>query len=193
MNSPPLKETLSSDAPLSRENKTPRKLPFPKISEIDPDEPKKKKESYENISPFQLAPLEIKPSSPFLRVTPLLTKEIAQLTGPISVKLTLQKENGILRTHFIIQTKTFGEVEIKITMYDTAPHSFHILLLGNERIRDLSMQHQNLLAQQIQTRLPLITVHMGTPRLRKMDRFQGSKKKVVVNSRKNSYIAPKEG
>ena len=184
---------LPQETALSKETSSTKNKKFPKISEIDPDERKKKKESCEDVSLFHLLALE-KSSSlfPTEKICGSI-RNLEQLSAPISAKITLQKENGVTKTHFIIQTKTFGEVEIKITMYDTAPHSFHILLLGNERIRELSMLHQNMLTQQIQGKLSHITVHMGTPRLRKTDRFETGKKKGVVNSKQNSYIATKEG
>ncbi len=185
-----LKKHLAEENPLSGDNKTKK---FPKISEIDPDERKKKKESCEDISPFHFIPLEKSLSPLSLEKASGVIKNLEQLSTPIAAKITLQKENGVTKTHFIIQTKTFGEVEVKITMYDTAPHSFHILLQGNERVRELSMIHQNALTQQIQGRLTHITVHMGTPRLRKTDRFETKKKKGVVNSKQNSYIAAKDG
>jgi hypothetical protein len=160
---------------------------FPKIEDIDPDErPKTPPPQGEGV--FTSSKVLTDPS---LSIEKILcsAKEITELSSPIIKKLTLQKEQGITKTNFVIQTKRFDEVEIQITMYDTNPYRYHIRLSGNDEIRELSMKYQNVLVNQIKEAIPRIQVHVAVPVLREKDRFKTKKKISVVKTKSSCYGA----
>ena len=189
MFSSPLKKASEEPCLESERTSSFRSKPFSAILEIDPDEKKKKKEENSPPSVFHLPPIAI-------LAPPLLVEKVAHLQEislPIAEKISLQKAEGRVTTHFVIQTKYFDELEITLTLYDTAPDSFHILILGNKKIAELLMQHQTLLSQQIQTKLPHIKIHIESFGLKKAHRFVQTKKKSVENSNTSRYSASKEG
>lgn len=151
-----------------------------KFPEIDPDESKRKKKlEAQQCSPPPL-PLPID-----LQSTICLTKEraivkgLTEIASPVIARIELQKERGITKANFTIGTKRFGEVEIDLTMYDTAPHSFHLQLRGSREIQELSLKYQNILRANIKEAIPRINLIIAPPSLRKKDRFQVKIKKAI--------------
>ncbi len=183
---PLLNKTYSEDADSSKREKK-----FPKIREVDPDQKKKKKPEDELSSIFcpTLQKIEI---TLFDEVEASFAR-LRELSTPIIQEISLQKENGITKTSFTIKTKAFDTVEIHITLYDTNPHSYHVRLHGNERLMQLSMQHQNILEGQIKSAIPAITLHIATPRLRQKDRFVSKKVKKSIEKSKRSWYGSIEG
>ena len=167
---------------------------FPKISEIDPDEEPRKKSRQEEI--IEAANLYSQQAE-YLSLPPILERiaisaaELREVSSQIINRITLEKEQGIAKTNFIIQTKAFGEVEIQLTLYDTNPHNYHIRLAGSEKIMQLSIKHQNSLQSQIQSALPRIRVHIAAPVLRKKDRFEIKSKKSIEKRSGSCYGAVK--
>lgn len=184
----------STTAPIQNSSEK-KKKKFPKISEIDPDEKPKKNIKQEEILN---ATNMYSPSLDFEQITSSIEKiqfslqNLQEISLPIIKKLSLQKEQGITKTNFLVKTKCFDEVEIQITMYDTNPFSYHIRLAGNDKIRELSMKHQAMLTNQIKQSLPKIQVHIATPILREKDRFKIKKKKSVVKTKSSCYGAIKK-
>lgn len=183
---PLLKKTYSED-----ENGSKREKKFPKIHEVDPDQKKKKKPEDEVLSIFSPALQKIE--IPLFTEVESSVKRLQELSFPIIQEISLQKENGITKTSFTIKTKAFDTVEIHLTLYDTNPHSYHVRLLGNEQLMQLSMQHQNILESQIKSAIPAITFHIATPRLLKKDRFASKKVKKSIEKSQRSWYGSIEG
>lgn len=168
-----------------------REKKFPKIQEVDPDQKKKKKPEDETVSIF--SPTLQKIEITLFEEVKAAAARLEELSFPIIQEISLQKENGITKTSFTIQTKTFDTVEIHLTLYDTNPLSYHVRLLGNERLMQLSMMHQNILEGQIKSAIPAITLHIATPRLREKDRFSSKKVKKSIEKSKRSWYGSIEG
>lgn len=112
---------------------------------------------------------------------------IQEITMPLVSQIQLMKDRGITKTHFFIESKVFGEIEVSLTMYDSAPHSFHMQLYGSEQLQKLSQLHQNALEQNIKSNVPKIILHIAPPLLRKKDRFTTSTNKKIAKSEKPLY------
>jgi hypothetical protein len=165
---------------------------FPKISDIDRDEkPKKKPKNQEPSEGINLySPFTpIISSSVCLEKSPLVLESLKQISAKAAEKISIINKNGITKMHFTIQTKAFDLVDIQITLYNSAPMSYHIALFGNEKIMELSMQHQNILQNQIKQSIPRIQVHLAPPVLRKKDRFTTKAKKSFEKSSGSCYGA----
>jgi len=159
---------------------------FPKISAIDPDQKKKKKPEEEALSIFSPTLQQVEVT--LFEEVQNSAQQLQELSFAIIQEISLQKKNGITKTSFTVQTKSFDSVEIHLTLYDTNPHSYHVRLLGNERLMQLCVQHQSILESQIKSAVPAITLHIATPRLRQKDRFTSKKiKKSIEKSTRTWY------
>lgn len=192
-----MKPIFAKKSPLERKNFIEENMPlkeFPIIQEVDPDEKKKKKErEEENIHAANIFSRELTNAGKTAlvkRITPTLA-DFAALSGPIIEKIKMQKVLGITKTEFLINTKTFGEVEIHLTMYDSDPFSFHLKILGNTKLQELSMKHQSMLTSKIKQSLPHIKLHIAPPVLRKKDRFVTKGKKSIEKTKTSWYGAVK--
>ena len=192
-NNTTIHKSPTSKLKMQEKEKEPKKK-FPKITlEKDlPEEKKKppsKKNQEENISPEVTTPL----IPPALNDKVQLVAQakapdaIQEIAMPVVSQIRLMKDRGITKTYFFIESKTFGEVEVSLTMYDTAPHSFHFQLYGNQKLQEISQARQNALQASIKENLPKITLHMAPPLLRKKDRFVTTANKNVAKSKKPSY------
>ncbi|MCH9811405.1 hypothetical protein K0U07_01420 [bacterium] len=112
---------------------------------------------------------------------------VQQIAMPIVSHIKLMKDRGITKTHFLIESKTFGEIEVSLTMYDTAPHSFHLQMYGAKKLQEISMQQQSILKHNIESNVPKIVLHMAPPLLRKRDRFTSPSKKKIAQSKTPLY------
>ena len=176
---------LNKETTFREENRAVKKFP-----EIDPDEKKRKEEEIEN-------PLAARASSTSANISyisdEVTVHKLMELASPIIKEIKILKDRGITKTHFTIQTKNFGEVDVYLTMYDTAPHSFHLRLLGPEKLAELSMRNQNILQNSIKDALPKITLHIAQPLLRKKDRYVTKSKKGIEKTASNCYGAISRG
>jgi hypothetical protein len=192
----------------NKENKKERSR-IKKFPEIDPDE---KKET-ENLTPQLKAldllkktkekktqkltdpqgvvpgtvPTIINDSPVILEAKQLTLKGLSEIASPVVSNIKMQKDRGITKTNFIVQTKRFGEVEIDLIIYDTAPHSFHLKLYGTKEIQELSMRHQNILQTSIKEAIPRINILIAPPALRKRDRFPTKPKKSIEKTPSSLY------
>ncbi|MCH9621314.1 MAG: hypothetical protein S4CHLAM20_07330 [Chlamydiia bacterium] len=171
-----------------RENK-PSKEKFPKIEKSERLEKKpKKEEKHESIfSPPVNKDIQI--ISTIDTNCPI--KTIAQLAKALTQKIVIQKKEALTETNFTIQTKYFDEVEIVIKLFDTNPYTYHITILGNQKIQNEAIKHQNILTSEINKALPHIKVHITPPALRKKDRFESKKKKGIEKTLSTCYGANK--
>jgi hypothetical protein len=169
--------------------------PFEKVSPLDREEkPKKKSPGEELIDGYNLYSPEIKmpSSSPsFLEKTSISLQSLQIISSKIVKEIIVAKSKEETKTNFILQTKAFDQVEIEITVYSTDPFSYHIRLLGGEKIMELSLSHQNILQNQIKQAIPRIQVHVAPPILRKKDRFATKTKKSFEKSKGTCYGAIK--
>ncbi|MCH9617358.1 MAG: hypothetical protein SP4CHLAM5_09760 [Chlamydiia bacterium] len=160
-----------------------------KFPEIDPDEKKKKQELDDpQITAPMTTPISIDRAIIPSEKEQGTLKGLAEIATPVAAKIIcMKKDRGITKTHFIVETKRFGEVEIDLTMYDTAPHSFHLKLYGTKEIQELSMSHQNILHTNIKQAIPRINILIAPPALRKRDRFPTKQKKSIEKTPSSLY------
>lgn len=172
-----------------KEKETPRVEKFP---EIDPDEEARKKKELKDIHGLvfeEKAQVEMG-----LLTKTLAASSIKEIQMPIINRIQLMKTKGITKVHFIIQSKTFGEIEVHLSMYDTAPYCFHLQMYGSDKIANITMEHQKALQEGIKTNVPKITLHIAPPLLRRKDRFAtAKKKKELVESKAPLYSRVNKG
>ena len=142
-------------------------------------------ENIQNI--FSLPPVELSSSALSTKLN-IIPNQVKEISIPVVKNIKMQKDRGITHTNFVINSSKFDDIEINITMYDTRPFNFHIQLMGNEKIMNLTNKYQHTLISQIKNSVPDIRIHLSNPSLRQKDRFLNGKTRKNKNSiEKTSY------
>jgi len=180
------KISLNKKSSFLKELKPPR-TEFPKIEKAERLEKQKKKEEEKKKESIFAPPSKMENLS-IQEVNGLSAlKSISQMANIVVSKIKMVKKTGQIKTNFIINTKAFGEVEIVVKLYDTNPYTYHVTLLGNQKLQQEAIKHQNAMSNEINKSLSNIKVHITPPALRRKDRFEGKKKKGIEKSKDSCY------
>lgn len=167
-----------------QENSCSKRREFPKIQEIDPDKKKKKKKELQqaHVDIFSLENRSIDAAKQAERVA-LSKANLDFLYKAILEAVIFQKESDRVKTTLILNSKIFGKIDVSIITHSTNPYSFHIKIMGNEKLSELSVKHVDALEKSLKEALPKTQIHLDVSRLKKSARFTSREKKALYKQK----------
>jgi len=102
----------------------------------------------------------------------------------------IEENNGISTTTVTLnldESSIFNKTELVITHYDSAPHSFNLLLMGTEEAVTALTTHINTLEIALKQKLPAFQINLKTPELKKKERALEKRKKLLIDIPKTNF------
>lgn len=127
-------------------------------------------EDFDDQEPLMDGPVAPTPQpNPTLQSSPTerpLPPEVLVVVDKLVESLRDCSKKGIGRTRINLDLKTLSRIEIIIDHYDTAPHTFHIKLMGNEKAQLFFNQQKGALQNQLKNTLPTFHCSISAPTFR---------------------------